>query len=151
MANILWMDNDRTFLMPFISRLEGAGHKVVQAFTIQEAEQYLSFPHNKLGQGNTWHFVLIDIMMPIKQDQTVSSRYSAEITDKGKRAGVVFFSYNRNRIIELNAVPAFLSMRKDSNVQKDLIALGVPPANIKYKMDVSDTRDFLNWVDTLLA
>ena len=150
MSNILWMDNDRTYLMPFITRLQFAGHSVVQAYTIGEAEHYLKDPKEKLTAGNLWDLIIIDIMMSVKGAGISDERYSAEITGKGRRAGLVFFTNNREAIANSGAAVAFLTMRDDEEVKTEAAALGVPAENLMYKMDVADTREFLQWVEKVL-
>ncbi len=150
MANILWMDNDRTYLLPFISRLEGAGHTVIRAYTVAEAEWCLARPEEKLPEHTSWNLILIDLMMPIRQEKALGDRYSAEITKKGRCTGVVFYKYNEQRIDELGAIAAFLTMREDEELDEEVEALGLPPENFRHKMAVADTKDFLAWINTLL-
>jgi len=151
MANILWIDNDRVFLNPFVSRLKRANHTPVHVRTVQEGEEYLNSPEKALGPAGGWHLVLIDVMMSVPPTAETCEAYSAEATRQGRRAGVVFYERNRARIAELGAVAAFPTMRGDDDIRQELIDLGVPHANIVYKMDLPDTREFLAWVEGLLA
>jgi CheY-like chemotaxis protein len=146
MANILWMDNDRTFTMPFAMRLELAGHTVVRAHTVQEAEQNL-----KLPKDGVWNLILIDIMMNAKQDETLGNRYSEEITRSGRRTGIVFYELNKAEIIRIGSAVGILSMRNDQEIMNKLESLEIPKNNIKHKMELADARDFGEWVDKLLA
>ncbi len=149
MACILWIDNDRTFLMPFVSRLEHAGHTVIRAHTISGGEFHLNHQEETLGADGMWDLVLIDIMMAM-QDKALGDRYSAEATHNGRRTGVVFYEINRERIASLGAVVAFLTMREDEDLKGELSVLGIPAENVRHKMDVSDTRDFQEWIEGLI-
>lgn len=150
MANILWMDNDRTFLMPFVLRLEAANHNVVRVESVFEAEYLLTHPNESLGTSSSWDLVLIDIMMNVRRRDVKDQRYSREATEKGHRTGVVFFEYNKDIIHQQKAKVAALSMRNDQKVRDELVALGFPSGNIMHKMKVSDTRDFEAWVKKML-
>ncbi len=150
MANILWMDGDRTFISPFINRLELQGHTVKQAFTIREAEDLLADPKEALGAEGSWDLVLMDVMMSVKPDGNEDRRYSKEKTKAGQRTGVIFYESNRKRIAELGAVAAFLTMRNDREFKDELVDLGVPTDVIMHKMHLADTRDFARWVAALL-
>jgi CheY-like chemotaxis protein len=151
MANILWIDNDRTMLLPFVARLESVGHTVIRAFSIPDAEYHLNHPEERLGEKELWGLIIIDIMMSVRRDEALGGRYSADATKNGKRTGVIFFANNKDRIAQLKTVTAFLTMSKDPEVVNNLLSLGVPQDNIMYKMNVADTRDFLVWVEELLA
>ncbi len=151
MANILWLDNDRTFLMPFVSRLEFAGHTVIQTYTVFEAERYLMCPDEGLGADRSWDLVIIDVMMPVKPDGSKNQRYGKEETANGHRTGVVFYEYNGELILGQGAIAAALTMRDDPKIRAELAAVGLPAENFMHKMAVADTRDFLAWVEELLA
>ena len=142
MANILWIDNDRIFLTPFVERLKKAGYKPVRAYTVSDAERLLK-------ENDKWDLVIIDPMMNISEEE--EKDYPPSRTDGGLKVGVIFYERNRQRIQEIGAKAVVLTMRYDDEIIREFEGLGIPVEMIKYKMDVSDTADFLEWVKKMLG
>ena len=141
MAKILWMDNDRVFLWPHVVRLEDAGHNVTRAYSVSEAEDFLR-------KEKDWDLVIIDPMMNVSEEE--EEDYPPSETDNGLKAGLVFYRRMRDLIKEMGAHPLVFTMRDDADIYECFQALELDGKNIMYKMDVSDTADFLGWVDSFI-
>ena len=141
MAKILWMDNDRTFLWPHEARLKGEGHQVIRAYSVSEAETLLR-------DKDDWNLVIIDVMMNISKEE--EKDYPPSRTDSGHNAGFVFYERNKSRIKKIGATAIVLTMRGDSQVVTGFKALEMSDEEIRYKIDVSDTADFIEWINKCL-
>ncbi len=142
MAKILWMDNDRTYLWPHVTRLKASGYEVVRVYCVSEAEKLLN-------DEDDWDLVIIDPMMNVGEKEEMD--YPPSDTDSGLKAGVIFYKRTKSRIEEIGAKAVVFTLRDDQEIIQNFVKLKLPEQNIKYKMDASDTAEFLAWIEGFMG
>lgn len=140
MKKILWMDNDQAFLTAHKWCLVNAHYSLVHTKSLKQAE--------KLVSDENWDLVLVDIMMNVKADD--EHDYPPSRAENGHSAGIVFIERIKQQVEEMNGIIAVLTMRADNEAFNRCSALGITKDRYRYKMEVSDPDDFLEWIESCM-
>jgi CheY-like chemotaxis protein len=138
---ILWLDNDQTFLLPHLRRLQNEGFDVTRAYSVSEAEEFLR-------DGTKWKLIIIDCMLSIGEDE--ESKYPPSVTDSGHVAGLIFFRRNKNFMKKIGCDVCVLSVREDKKIIRQFVSEGLKEDNYISKASVADTSDFLKKIKNVL-
>ena len=139
-GKVLWLDNDRSYLMPFVEELEDQGFSVIVAETAIEAEGRL--------KGEAFDYVIVDVMVPTKTvDEEVI--YPKEETKRGYNTGVVFWRRVGKKIIEQGVGVLIMTQRLDQSIRDELTSAGVPGQNFARKFQLSDPATLVERLNSL--
>jgi hypothetical protein len=128
-GTVLWLDNDRAYLQPYVDELIDQDFIVVAVETALEAEQQL--------QSTSFDFVIIDVMVPTRSDEE-ESLFSPTETNCGYRTGAVFWHRNRDRFVQGRMGVLVLTLRLDEQIRDELAKDGLPRGNFATKYELSD-------------
>jgi hypothetical protein len=142
MTKILWLDNDRTFLLPFVALLHNELFDVIRVYNVLEAEKLLQ-------DGTKWKLIIIDCMLSIGEDEEL--KYPPSVTDSGHVAGLIFFKRNKEFIRKIEAEACVFSIREDKTIINRFIEEGLKKENYLSKVDGADAIVFLKWVKNILG
>jgi len=137
---VLWLDNDRAYLLPFVEELEDQGFSVSVVETAAEAEERLN--------AEQFDYVIIDIMVPTKTEEE-EAIYTREATNRGYRTGVVFWRRVGKQLLEQNVGVLIFTVRLDRNIREELASEGLPRQNFATKYQLSDTAAFVDRLRSL--
>jgi DNA-binding response OmpR family regulator len=132
--SILWLDNDRGMIVPYVDALTERGHRVFVAGTLSEAEDALC--------GTSPDIVVIDVMIPTFSEEE-EQLYDPILTDVGFKSGKVFYERMRQRLDETRSRVLMLTAREDAEIMKELADVGLSDEQIATKSDLRRVSDFL--------
>jgi CheY-like chemotaxis protein len=138
---ILWFDNDRAYLIPFVDALTDEGYQVEVAEDLTEAEQFL----NK----SRYDLVILDVMIPTKSELE-ETRYRPEETDLGYKTGLIFYGKLKTELAKLGTRTMVMTVRLDKAIMDEFIKSGLPPAAYATKYEMSDPLLFLRKIHSVL-
>ncbi len=140
-ARLLWLEDDK---LPAIeAALDDAGYIVDRAYLLSDGDALLA--------KNTYEIVLMDTLMPVYPGD-IAIGYTAQETDKGNRAGQVFYSHHRAEFLRTNTgVLVYSIVGNDEDVKMSFVKLGLHEANILYKVSESNVKDLLQHVERVLG
>jgi CheY-like chemotaxis protein len=127
--NVLWVDNDPAFVLPFAIALNELEFQVVVARTVSEAEAQL--------KSATFAAVILDVMIPVT-DSELSEGYGAEATDESHQTGLVFYRRVRSTLEERHIPTLILTVRVDKGIMNAFAAEGVRPDRFATKMELRE-------------
>ena len=126
---ILWIDNDRAFLLPFVEEIRDAGYEVDVAGNVSSGSELL--------RTGGYALVILDVMIPTRSEDE-EREYSAEETDLGYRTGLVFYRRHREFLLQQRIPVLVLTVRLDSSIRKEFAAAGLPSDCFATKYALSD-------------
>lgn len=126
---VLWLDNDRAYLLPYVDELLDQGFEVNVVETAADAERELG--------GGGYGYAILDVMVPTKSAEE-ELIYSPDATGLGYRTGVVLWSRLRQHFSMHKVAVLLLTVRLDGNIRADLEREGLPRENFATKYQLSD-------------
>lgn len=132
---ILWLDNDTAYLVPFVEALEDEGYSVVVVESLTDAEQSL--------RDKKFDLLIVDIMIPTlsRKEET---RYRPEDTDLGYKTGLVFYKQNKEALQKAGTRVMVMTVRLDKAIMDDFIKAGLPGSAFATKYEMAEPTNFLN-------
>ena len=76
--NILWIDNDREYIEPYVEDIRDFGHSVKRLYSPEAGLDHLIDNHSR------YDLILIDVMMP-----SADPRFMEPEAQEGKRSGII--------------------------------------------------------------
>ena len=140
-ANILWIDNDPAFVLPFAIALDEQEFRVIIARTVSEAEAQL--------KSEEIAAVILDVMIPVT-DAELASGYGSELTDESHKTGLVFYKRLKSVLDERRIPVLVLTVRVDREIVNDFIAAGIEPEAVATKMELREADSLVARVRQLL-
>ncbi len=139
-GQILWLDNDKVFLMPFILRLKAEGYTVKQALLLTEGLREL--------EKNDYDLLILDIMLPVQEQE--ENLFPPNDTNSGLESGLLFYKKYKG-LAENKGIPIFVfTIREDAPIRNKCLDAGLPPRNYMTKIEGADTAIFLARVKELI-
>lgn len=127
--NILWVDNDPAFVLPFAIALGEHEFQVVVARTVSEAETQL--------KSDMFAAVILDVMIPVT-DVELNEGYGPEATDESHQTGLVFYRRVRSILEERRIPTLILTVRVDKGIMDAFIAEGIGSDRFATKMELRE-------------
>ena len=139
-GQILWLDNDKVFLMPFILRLKAEGYTVRQTLLLTEGLSEL--------EKNDYDLLILDVMLPVQEQE--ETLFPPDHTNSGLQSGLVFYKKYKG-LAEKKGIPIFVfTIREDVPIRNEFLGAGLPPENYMTKIEGADTAIFLARVEKLI-
>lgn len=139
-SKILWIDNDKIFLVPRIYRLQVEGYFVKQVLTLTEGLKEL--------EKEGYDLLILDVMMPIQEEE--DELFPPATTNFGKEAGLLFYKRYKEMIEKKGITIFVLTIREDAAIRDKFLDAGLPEKNFMTKSEGADTAVFLARVKELL-
>lgn len=142
MSRVAWVENDRSWIVPYIERLESVGHDIVVFTCASEAERAIFAGHFDL--------VLLDVMLPLcaEDDPEV---YSPDRTRRGLDTGVLLCTRIVPHLRASRCGIMAITQRMDAEVVVLLTRAGLRDDEIATRLDLRDVDVFAERVLPLLA
>jgi len=137
---VLWLDNDKAYLMPFVEELQDQGFSVTVVETALEAETCLD--------AETYDYVIVDVMVPTKTEAE-ETIYTREETKRGYNTGVVFWRRVGKKLLAQGIGVLIFTQRLDQSIRDELTNAGVPTQNFARKFQLSDPAAFVERLKNL--
>jgi len=131
---ILWVDNDKGYILPFVEALRRNDYEVVVVDNAWEAERRLT--------SETVDLVIIDVMIPLKSGEG-SQVYNPEQTKRGLKTGLLLFRRLREQGRAADGKVLVLSVRIDEKIRQEFLEAGLHPDHFVTKLEVRRVPDFL--------
>jgi CheY-like chemotaxis protein len=126
---VLWVDNDRAYLFPYIEELEDQGFVVTVAETAYEAERILA--------ERRFDFVIIDVMIPTKSDAE-EEVYTPVQTNQGFQTGLVFWRRMKPLLHRHGSRVLVFTVRLDEKIRGEFAADGLSADSFATKFQLND-------------
>lgn len=139
---VLWVDNDRAYLFPYIEELEEQGFSVTIAETALEAEECL--------RSSRFDYVIIDVMIPTKSDAE-EAIYTPAATNQGYQTGLVFWRRVRPLLQKQRSAVLVFTVRLDEKIREEFAKEGLAAASFatKYQLNDEDPAALVERLKTL--
>lgn len=138
---ILWLDNDPGYLQPYLYVLREEGYDVTVAPTLSRADYLL--------RTRRYDLLLLDVMIPIV-DVEEEARYPPSQTENSLKTGLVFYKVNRELLDRSSTQVLVMTVRMDSSIREEFVALGLPPHCFATKLELAYVDDFLNRIKSMI-
>ena len=138
---ILWLDNDEFFLKAHLLAMQLAGYEVKQVSTLTEGEKEINERKIRL--------LILDVMMPVTASE--ETNYPPSETDKGHKAGLVFYRKHKETLEEKGREVLVFTIREDPEIREEFIESGLSPDNVMIKSKYADTSLFIRKIKTILG
>lgn len=138
---ILWLDNDPAYVYPFVVAMKDQQIDADVVRTVSEAEERL---------GDAYDAVIIDVMIPVTEQEETTRGYGGEVTDDSHRTGLEFYQRVSRRLLERDIVAIVMTVRVDKQIRDEFLAAGLPATNFIMKMELRDARSFVERMEQLL-
>jgi Response regulator containing a CheY-like receiver domain and a GGDEF domain len=140
-GRILWLDNDLTYIMPYVAVLRDEGYAVTAVTTPLEAEAAIN--------NSQFELLIVDAMIPTKTESE-ENLYNPAETDFGHKTGVVFYQRNQKRLTSAKTKVLVLTVRLDRDVANDFFQAGLPRDCFTTKLALRDVRTLSMKVESVL-
>jgi CheY-like chemotaxis protein len=138
---ILWLDNDPAYLVPFVEALEDENYSVTVVESLTEAEKFL--------RQAQFDLMIIDVMIPTL-NSTEETRYRPKETDLGYKTGLIFYKQNRETLQKTGTHVMVMTVRLDKAIMDEFIKAGLPSSAYATKYEMSEPTKFLDKVRSTL-
>lgn len=139
---VLWLDNECSYLSPYREVLEEESCEVTFATTVSEAES--------LVQTRRYDLLILDVMIPTK-NVVEETLYPPDQTDRGLRTGLVFYRRMKDRLDGLATEVLVLTVRLDQDILSEFLAAGLPRGCFATKFQLRHLEVFRQRVKTILG
>ena len=139
---ILWLDNDPSYLETYDEDLKESGFEVTIVTTVTAAE--------RLVENKRYDLLLLDVMIPTKSEAE-EKLYPPEITDAGLKTGLIFYRRVKGKLDEQHTPVLVMTVRLDSGILDEFIDAGLRPENFCTKMSLRERPVFIEKVREVLA
>lgn len=137
---VLWLDNDISFVTPYKEQLEAADFKVTVVRTVGEAA--------RKAMNFSYDLIILDVMIPTK-GEAEELEYPPAETEMGHKTGLVFYRRIKSKIPTHTKV-LVLTVMLDESVKEEFLAAELPAKNFATKFSLRTARDFCNRVDSIM-
>jgi CheY-like chemotaxis protein len=140
--NILWLDDDRGYLKPYVEILEDYGYSVTTTANLLEAEELL-----KVGG---YDLLILDVMIPTRS-AAAEALYDPGETDTGYKTGLIFYKRTREILNDAQTRVLVTTVRLDDSIVDEFVQAGLPREYITTKMRLRRSPDFVTKVRALIG
>ena len=141
-TDILWLDNDVSYVEPYLGVLTDEGYSATVVPDVSGAEELL--------RAGRFRLVIVDVMIPL-QTAEEERHYEPNLTDRGHRTGVLFYKRWRAALAELDTKILVFTVRLDRKIRDDLRAVGLGEDSFATKMSLRDAQLFLQKIRNLIG
>ena len=141
-AQILWLDNDKALVKPYLNILRVEGYSAENVTTITEAEECLNKNHYDL--------FILDVMIPTLNSEE-EKKFPPEKTQQGHRLGLCFYRYFKKKLDKEKTQVLVLTVRVDKIIHDEFIISGLPPDQFCTKYSLRHVEDFLKKVKSIIG
>jgi DNA-binding response OmpR family regulator len=138
---VLWLDNDSSWIHPYVAELIRAGYETRVVTSVSAAESALTH--------EDYDLLILDVMIPTQTDAE-EEVYTAEATVGGTRTGILFFGRMRDRLEESNTVVWVVTIRLEEAIRAEFIAMGLPPECFSTRLAIRERSIFIEKVRAVL-
>ncbi len=139
---VLWFDNDRAYLRPYVIAMEQAGIDVDIVGTITAAKGAIA--------GRRYDAVILDVMIPTKSPEE-DETYTNELTKNGILTGLVFYERELRKLAEGGMPVLVLSVLGDKSLREAFADRGVTPDRLRTKVALKDVESLVDAVKRLFG
>ena len=140
-GRILWLDNDPSYLDPFVDALKDEDYSVEVVSAVDDAEQRI--------KASQYDLLILDVMIPTKGEGE-EVRYSPEETDRGAKTGLLFYTQNKDELKGSNTRVFVMTVRLDEKIVRDFVNAGLTRDCFATKYEVRDVSSFLERIKSIL-
>lgn len=139
---ILWLDNDPSYLTPYVDALQYHGYKVTITTSLLAAEELVEF--------YGYDLLILDVMIPTKSPEE-EKVYETDETDYNLKSGLVFYKRMREMLNSTNTQVLVMTVKLDQDIVDEFLNAGLPQECFTTKMRVRTIDDFVNKVRHLIG
>ncbi|MDH3890376.1 MAG: hypothetical protein OEV49_04780 [candidate division Zixibacteria bacterium] len=140
-GRILWLDNDASWLTPYVEKLEMAGYEVTTVNRVSQAEEKLC--------EFTYDLLILDVMIPTKNTEE-EKKYPASKTDSGYDTGLVFYRLMKSKLDASGTSVLVLTTRLDKKIADDFTEALLPAGCFSTRLELKDVGVFLAKVEQIM-
>lgn len=140
--NILWLDNDPTWIDPYVAAIKQMGHEVTVVTTVTKAELAI--------KSNRYDLLILDVMVPTKTEEEEIA-YPPELTKGGTQTGLVFYQRMKELIVAADTRVLAMTLRLDEKIKDAFIAEGLPADSFATRLTLRDVSVFSEKLLALLG
>ena len=137
---ILWLDNDVSYVEPYVEELELEGYATIVVKSVAEAEELI--------KNNQFALLILDVMIPTTSEE--EKQYPSEMTDFGHKVGLHFYRRMKRFLDAANTRVVVMTIRIDKDISDEFIQAGLPRDCLFTKISVMKTPEFLGKVKGLI-
>jgi len=138
---ILWLDNDRAQVNPYLETLNEEGYLAEVVTTVTEAESLLN--------SSRYDLFILDVMIPTKASDE-EKRFPPDRTEHGRKLGLYFFLEYKEKFEGDNTQILVLTQRIDLDIRDEFIKAGLPSEQFCTKFALRDVEVFLKKINGLI-
>ena len=138
--DVLWLDNDVSFVIPYKEQLEAEGYHVTVVRTVSEASRKV--------HTYTYDLIILDVMVPTK-GEAEEREYPPTETESGHKTGLVFYRRIRSKLPAHTKV-FVLTVMLDESVKAEFLAAQLPAGNFATKFSLRTVKDFRQRVNSIM-
>ena len=139
--SILWLDNDKALIYPYLSELKRHNIKTEVTNSVLEAEELL--------KSSKFDLVIIDVMIPIINEKE-SKIYKSENTNSGLATGLIFYRRTKKTLKCTDTKVLILTVRLDEKIKIEFIKEGIQPENFATKLSLREISSFMRKIFEVL-
>jgi CheY-like chemotaxis protein len=144
---VLWLDNDKAYLGPYVKAMRELGYKVELATSVPEAE---SLVQSSSEHSKPYDLLILDVMIPTKT-ALEERMYPPDKTDHGFKAGLLFYERNKEKLKNAGTHVLVLTLRIDRDIYQEFVKAGLPEGCFATKFALRDVPVFTQWIKEAFA
>jgi CheY-like chemotaxis protein len=139
---ILWLDNDSSYIRPYVNALRNRGFEVTVKTTLTEAEANLS--------SEAYDLLILDVMIPTKSE-VEEELYPPGKSDLGHKTGLLFYQRVRESLATSKTLVLVLTVRLDREILNEFLDAKLEKAGFATKFGLREVSKFLDKVRSLIG
>lgn len=131
--SILWLENEKNYVKPYIRRLEARGFDLEVAVTVTEAQQAL--------EERNFDLLILDVMVPTRS-QEEEEIFKPGDTELGAKTGLHFYKKLKSKLDGSGTKVLVWTARIDRETMNGFRESGLPADCYETKLSLRRVADF---------